>query len=745
MKKILLIILSILLLLSLTSCVVKGEDGKTPYIQDGYWYIDGVNTGVKAEGIDGGTEDNQGLVFYPQDDGTYVVGGGNAKYMKKIVVPEKYRGGDVVALEENAFKDFSRLETIVIPNSVKEMRKGIFAGCTSLTTISMPCSEYTYSFQWLCLDASITSISSDEECFLPPVSTINITGGTSIRGSMFSIFGQAESTFKSTLKTLTIADSITSIGNSAFASCPEEIFEIENGIKYIGKWAVGCTDKNFTLRSDTIGIATMALIPENYDFDASITQFTVPASIKYLSFCALGISPNITEYLVESGNSNYCAVDGAVYTKDMTTLVQYPCGKKQDVFSFPQGAKNIFAGAFAACQIKKIILPNGITEIPVGAFEGSTLEEIVIPNSVTKIGESAFSNSSIETITLPEGITEIPIMAFSYSKISSITLPSTLTKIGLSAFSGTNISTIEIPSGVAEIGENAFAHSKLSSIKLPNGITEIADSTFYDCDMLVSIDIPDSVTKIGERAFGQCDSLVLVKLSDRLKRIESNAFDFAPLVSVTLPKTLTYIGDDAFSGCNIIEVINNSSLYIYAGSNDHGGVAREALEVHSGESKIVKVDDYLFYTKGTANYLVAYVGSDAHLHLPENYNGQDYEIFRGVFRNRNEFNGKPIYSVIIPDCVTKIGDLVFYGCHELKEIVIGSKVTSFGNQAFDSCSGLEKVYYKGTESSWNKITQTSWGLPNYIKEAPRYYYSETTPTDDGNYWRYVNGVPTIWG
>lgn len=31
----------------------QGADGKTPYIQDGYWYIDGVNTGVKAKGIDG--------------------------------------------------------------------------------------------------------------------------------------------------------------------------------------------------------------------------------------------------------------------------------------------------------------------------------------------------------------------------------------------------------------------------------------------------------------------------------------------------------------------------------------------------------------------------------------------------------------------------------------------------------------------------------------------------------------------
>lgn len=53
MKKFLAIILSVLILLSLAACSKTYEDGKTPYIQDGYWYIDGVNTGVKAEGVDG--------------------------------------------------------------------------------------------------------------------------------------------------------------------------------------------------------------------------------------------------------------------------------------------------------------------------------------------------------------------------------------------------------------------------------------------------------------------------------------------------------------------------------------------------------------------------------------------------------------------------------------------------------------------------------------------------------------------
>lgn len=53
MKKLFAVIMIFVLLFSFSACVHPAEDGSTPYIEDGYWYIDGVNTGVKAEGIDG--------------------------------------------------------------------------------------------------------------------------------------------------------------------------------------------------------------------------------------------------------------------------------------------------------------------------------------------------------------------------------------------------------------------------------------------------------------------------------------------------------------------------------------------------------------------------------------------------------------------------------------------------------------------------------------------------------------------
>lgn len=36
-----------------TRLASDGDDGKTPHIQDGYWYIDETNLGVKAQGVDG--------------------------------------------------------------------------------------------------------------------------------------------------------------------------------------------------------------------------------------------------------------------------------------------------------------------------------------------------------------------------------------------------------------------------------------------------------------------------------------------------------------------------------------------------------------------------------------------------------------------------------------------------------------------------------------------------------------------
>ena len=100
-------------------------------------------------------------------------------------------------------------------------------------------------------------------------------------------------------------------------------------------------------------------------------------------------------------------------------------------------------------------------------------------------------------------------------------------------------------------------------------------------------------------------------------------------------------------------------------------------------------------------------------------------------------------SVVIPEGVTSIAYYAFQSCSSLTSIVISKGVTSIGYNAFYNCSSLSKVYYGGTAEEWAEI---SIGYDNYkLTGATRYYYSESEPTEEGNFWHYDDdGNIAIW-
>jgi len=214
----------------------------------------------------------------------------------------------------------------------------------------------------------------------------------------------------------------------------------------------------------------------------------------------------------------------------------------------------------------------------------------------------------------------------------------------------------------------------LSEIEIPatykgKAVTEIAsffpEEVFKDYgSRLRKIIIPEGVTHIVEYAFEGCESLL----------------------SVTIPSTVKFIGEDAFDDCDsLVEVINNSSLDITAGSSDYGQIALNALEVHSGESKLVKENGYFFYSCNDKNYLLGYNGNETALTLPDSFKGEKYVI------NNNAFYDSKIESVIISAGVTEIGESAFGSCHRLTEVIIGDSVTSIGKGAFYHCNSLVSV------------------------------------------------------
>ena len=102
-------------------------------------------------------------------------------------------------------------------------------------------------------------------------------------------------------------------------------------------------------------------------------------------------------------------------------------------------------------------------------------------------------------------------------------------------------------------------------------------------------------------------------------------------------------------------------------------------------------------------------------------------------------------SVTIPDSVTIIGNSVFYKCDALESLIIGSGVTSIGDgiiyyESYDA--KLKSVYYGGSAEKWNTIAIGKYN--GNLTDATRYYYSATAPLEEGNFWHYIEDVPTVW-
>ena len=276
---------------------------------------------------------------------------------------------------------------------------------------------------------------------------------------------------------------------------------------------------------------------------------------------------------------------------------------------------------------------------------------------------------------------------------------------------GCKTSIIPSDGSVTSIGAVAFdGCSGLTSVIIPDRVTSIGDYAFRGCSGLTSVTIGNSVTSIGGYAFRGCSGLTSVTISDSVTSIGGEAFrDCSGLTSVTIPDSVTYIGYEAFLGCyKLVEVINKSGLNITKGSFDNGYIAYYALNVKKdGTSDIVNKDGYLFYTYDNVNYLLAYVGLNTDLTLPDDYNGQIYKLYKRAFDGCSGLT-----SVTIGNSVTSIDDGAFYGCSGLTSVTIPDSVTSIGDRAFSGCSGLKNITYTGTIADWRNIDKGSWWNEN---------------------------------
>lgn len=127
-----------------------------------------------------------------------------------------------------------------------------------------------------------------------------------------------------------------------------------------------------------------------FDFCSEVVEVTLPESVVTID-SVFDRCPNVTNIMVSESNPYLCSIDGNVFSKDKTKLIQYAVGKNEMSYSIPEGVKSIERNAFHNSKLANINMPESITSIGDWAFcNCANLTSLVFPKNVLKIGWQAF-------------------------------------------------------------------------------------------------------------------------------------------------------------------------------------------------------------------------------------------------------------------------------------------------------------------------------------------------------------------
>ena len=407
---------------------------------------------------------------------------------------------------------------------------------------------------------------TDTEIIIPPTSpagdTVTSIGNGYVNGR-YTGFYQC---YK--IRSVTIPDSVTSIGNSAFHTCTHlTSVTIGNGVTNIGSEAFCyCYD----LREVSIGNSVTSIGNEAFNGCTGLTSITIPDSVTIIGSHAFSACTGLASITIPDSVTSIGS--GAFYR----------CTKLTGI-TIPDSVTCIGATAFYCCTgLTSVYYAGDLAGWCGISFSGSdanpltyahnlyidnqlvTTETFIIPDDVTSIGGYAFSGcSGFTSITISDSVTSIGEQAFCYcTDLTSVTWNAISCTVVISNFSKIfgrcdNLKTVVFGDQVTDIPSYVLKDcTGLTSITIPDSVRSIGSYAFYNCSNLTSITISDSVTSIEERAFYNCARLTSITIPDSVTSIGYEAFGgCTSLTSITIPDSVTSIGGSAFSWCTSLTSI----------------------------------------------------------------------------------------------------------------------------------------------------------------------------------------------
>lgn len=436
------------------------------------------------------------------------------------------------------------------------------------------------------------------------------------------------------------------------------------------------TDPVVTVPSDINGKAVTEIGAEAFYRNTTITEVTVPSSVKTIrvdAFTGCGSleTVNLSEGLTEIHAS---FKETAIESITIPSTVKY---LSEDAFAEGAVKEIIIEAEYASLLSMWHTSDNPINEETEIVFKGipKVSTDLSLRNkgfdSYRKDGDYCYrpdysgetpqihisgdytytldsgnatiircKNFTDEEIVIPDTLDGYPVTAigdFAFSAASAVG----------SSFGNTTITytyaytKITLPEGVETIGRYAFAENKnLKEVVLPESVSNFNYCAFMNCKNLESVNIPDGIEHLPDFLFSGCAKLKNLELPDSVKIICDNAVSITSADS--LPAGVEYLGKELFAGCTEETVTLPENLKVLRGT---------------------------FYKMQTLKQV--------------EFNESLKEIGEKTFQNCNGLTG---FSV--PDSVKILGNSAFQNCANLTKVYMSVNVTHIPFRAFMNCTSL---------------------------------------------------------
>lgn len=661
----------------------------------------------------------------------------------------------VTSIGDYAFYGCSNLTSVDLGYTISYIGDYAFYGCSGLTEIELPSSVHTlreYAFYGC---SGLTNIAIPDGVYDLPESY-----GIYTQTYFCSVFAGCTS-----LKSVEIGAHLQTLCTGTFASSPELTeATFKNASTVIEDYAVGYheTASGYAANGDV-------RILGHADSTAKVY-----AESNGFTFTDLDSAPETNS----CGESLTWAISDGVLTISgegpMTTYTSYrsvPWYSSRDSISavvVEEGVTGISPYAFYDCSaLTSAALPDSLTSIGKYAFYNCvSLTDITIPPLVTVIENNTFLEcTSLQTVFISNGVTTIGKQAFgiisavydsdgnalSCGSLQEVTLPDSITGISSSAFYG-NYNTDAYYCTEGSVGHTYATENGMTPIQhyWDEGTITTAVSFGVAGEKTFSCKLCDEtyVEPITVYAYGSCgedlewsmsyDGTLTISGTGDMYDYTAETQPFGAfreaIETVVMDSGITGIGDYAFYGCSALKQITIPENVTSIGDCAFSGSALERVTVPAG---VTHIGSLVFASCSGLTEIT--VDADNTV-----YASEDGVLFNHAKTTLIAAPGSISGAYTIPSGVSAIASGAFAGCRSLTEITIPTSITSIGEYAFSRCDRLMEVYYRGSQSGWDKISIGSNNDP--LAEALLYCALVSHSFGDGLVWELTEeGVLTISG